>query len=156
MAANIQNNSGGQSIIRTGGDLKVGSLNTEVTNNVVGSSKAYHLDTRQVEVGSQIKSQGDLSLQGNNIQIHGSQISSSEGLTALQAKEQLQIEEGRNKLDQQDQSSFSKKGKLSSSTTSDFSHRSSDIAVGSIVEGKRCYWMQEISMSVAVILFLMS
>ncbi|ENR2984638.1 hemagglutinin repeat-containing protein [Acinetobacter baumannii] len=137
LAANIQNNSGGQSIIRTGGDLKVGSLNTEVTNNVVGSSKAYHLDTRQVEVGSQIKSQGDLSLQGNNIQIHGSQISSSEGLTALQAKEQLQIEEGRNKLDQQDQSSFSKKGKLSSSTTSDFSHRSSDIAVGSIVEGKK-------------------
>lgn len=121
LAANIQNNSGGQTIIRTGGDLKVGSLNTEVTNNVVGSSKAYHLDTRQVEVGSQIKSQGDLSLQGNNIQIHGSQISSSEGLTALQAKEQLQIEEGRNKLDQQDQSSFSKKGKLSSSTTSDFS-----------------------------------
>ncbi|MDT1867243.1 hemagglutinin repeat-containing protein, partial [Acinetobacter baumannii] len=47
------------------------------------------------------------------------------------------IEEGRNKLDQQDQSSFSKKGKLSSSTTSDFSHRSSDIAVGSIVEGKK-------------------
>ncbi|MFY5772714.1 hemagglutinin repeat-containing protein [Acinetobacter baumannii] len=137
LAANIQNNSGGRSIIRTGGDLKVGSLNTEVTNNVVGSSKAYHLDTRQVEVGSQIKSQGDLSLQGNNIQIHGSQISSSEGLTALQAKEQLQIEEGRNKLDQQDQSSFSKKGKLSSSTTSDFSHRSSDIAVGSIVEGKK-------------------
>ncbi|WP_249127136.1 hemagglutinin repeat-containing protein [Acinetobacter nosocomialis] len=137
LAANIQNNSGGQSIIRTGGDLKVGSLNTEVTNNVVGSSKAYHLDTRQVEVGSQIKSQGDLSLQGNNIQIHGSQISSSEGLTALQAKEQLQIEEGRNKLDQQDQSSFSKKGKLSSSTTSDFSHRSSDVAVGSIVEGKK-------------------
>ncbi|MDB9695505.1 S-layer family protein [Acinetobacter nosocomialis] len=137
LAANIQNNSGGQTIIRTGGDLKVGSLNTEVTNNVVGSSKAYHLDTRQVEVGSQIKSQGDLSLQGNNIQIHGSQISSSEGLTALQAKEQLQIEEGRNKLDQQDQSSFSKKGKLSSSTTSDFSHRSSDIAVGSIVEGKK-------------------
>ncbi|QNW95819.1 hemagglutinin repeat-containing protein [Acinetobacter seifertii] len=137
LAANIQNNSGGQSIIRTGGDLKVGSLNTEVTNNVVGSSKAYHLDTRQVEVGSHIKSQGDLSLQGNNIQIHGSQISSSEGLTALQAKEQLQIEEGRNKLDQQDQSSFSKKGKLSSSTTSDFSHRSSDIAVGSIVEGKK-------------------
>lgn len=137
LAANIQNNSGGQSIIRTGGDLKVGSLNTEVTNNVVGSSKAYHLDTRQVEVSSQIKSQGDLSLQGNNIQIHGSQISSSEGLTALQAKEQLQIEEGRNKLDQQDQSSFSKKGKLSSSTTSDFSHRSSDIAVGSIVEGKK-------------------
>lgn len=137
LAASIQNNSGGQTIIRTGGDLKVGSLNTEVTNNVVGSSKAYHLDTRQVEVGSQIKSQGDLSLQGNNIQIHGSQISSSEGLTALQAKEQLQIEEGRNKLDQQDQSSFSKKGKLSSSTTSDFSHRSSDIAVGSIVEGKK-------------------
>ncbi|EHU2952430.1 hemagglutinin repeat-containing protein [Acinetobacter baumannii] len=137
LAANIQNNSGGRSIIRTGGDLKVGSLNTEVTNNVVGSSKAYHLDTRQVEVGSQIKSQGDLSLQGNNIQIHGSQISSSEGLTALQAKERLQIEEGRNKLDQQDQSSFSKKGKLSSSTTSDFSHRSSDIAVGSIVEGKK-------------------
>lgn len=137
LAANIQNNSGGQTIIRTGGDLKVGSLNREVTNNVVGSSKAYHLDTRQVEVGSQIKSQGDLSLQGNNIQIHGSQISSSEGLTALQAKEQLQIEEGRNKLDQQDQSSFSKKGKLSSSTTSDFSHRSSDIAVGSIVEGKK-------------------
>ncbi len=137
LAANIQNNSGGQTIIRTGGDLKVGSLNTEVTNNVVGSSKAYHLDTRQVEVGSQIKSQGDLSLQGNNIQIHGSQISSSEGLTALQAKEQLQIEEGRNKLDQQDQSSFSKKGKLSSSTTSDFSHRSSDVAVGSIVEGKK-------------------
>ncbi|MEK5790046.1 hemagglutinin, partial [Acinetobacter johnsonii] len=66
-----------------------------------------------------------------------SQISSSEGLTALQAKEQLQIEEGRNKLDQQDQSSFSKKGKLSSSTTSDFSHRSSDVAVGSIVEGKK-------------------
>ncbi|QGA44627.1 filamentous hemagglutinin N-terminal domain-containing protein [Acinetobacter nosocomialis] len=137
LAANIQNNSGGRSIIRTGGDLKVGSLNTEVTNNVVGSSKAYHLDTRQVEVGSQIKSQGDLSLQGNNIQIHGSQISSSEGLTALQAKEQLQIEEGRNKLDQQDQSSFSKRGKLSSSTTSDFSHRSSDVAVGSIVEGKK-------------------
>ncbi|MDH2505274.1 hemagglutinin repeat-containing protein [Acinetobacter baumannii] len=137
LAANIQNNSGGRSIIRTGGDLKVGSLNTEVTNNVVGSSKAYHLDTRQVEVGSQIKSQGDLSLQGNNIQIHGSQISSSEGLTALQAKERLQIEEGRNKLDQQDRSSFSKKGKLSSSTTSDFSHRSSDIAVGSIVEGKK-------------------
>ncbi len=137
LAANIQNNSGGQAIIRTGGDLKVGSLNTQVTNNVVGSSKAYHLDTRQVEVGSQIKSQGDLSLQGNNIQIHGSQISSSEGLTALQAKEQLQIEEGRNKLDQQDQSSFTKKGKLSSSTTSDFSHRSSDIAVGSIVEGKK-------------------
>ncbi|WP_343316500.1 hemagglutinin repeat-containing protein [Acinetobacter soli] len=137
LAANIQNNSGGQTIIRTGGDLKVGSLNTQVTNNVVGSSKAYHLDTRQVEVGSQIKSQGDLSLQGNNIQIHGSQISSSEGLTALQAKEQLQIEEGRNKLDQQDQSSFTKKGKLSSSTTSDFSHRSSDIAVGSIVEGKK-------------------
>ncbi|HCA5285602.1 TPA: hemagglutinin repeat-containing protein [Acinetobacter nosocomialis] len=137
LAANIQNNSGGRSIIRTGGDLKVGSLNTEVTNNVVGSSKAYHLDTRQVEVGSQIKSQGDLSLQGNNIQIHGSQISSSEGLTALQAKEQLQIEEGRNKLDQQDQSSFSKKGKLSSSTTSDFSHRSSDVAVSSIVEGKK-------------------
>ncbi len=136
LAANIQNNSGGQTIIRTGGDLKVGSLNTQVTNNVVGSSKAYHLDTRQVEVGSQIKSQGDLSLQGNNIQIHGSQISSSEGLTALQAKEQLQIEEGRNKLDQQDQSSFTKKGKLSSSTT-DFSHRSSDIAVGSIVEGKK-------------------
>lgn len=137
LAANIQNNSGGRTIIRTGGDLKVGSLNTEVTNNVVGSSKAYHLDTRQVEVGSQIKSQGDLSLQGNNIQIHGSQISSSEGLTALQAKEQLQIEESRNKLDQQDQSTFSKKGKLSSSTTSDFSHRSSDIAVGSIVEGKK-------------------
>lgn len=136
-AAQIVNQGLGKSVIYNGGDIHVSTLTTEVTNNNVTSSRQYAKDSRTTDVGSQILTQGDLTLAGKNIKVKGSQLASEQGTAVLKATENIDITEGRRQLDQSYQSEQVKKGMFSSSKTSSSGRNQADLAIASSIEGKK-------------------
>lgn len=136
-AANISNAGLGKTIIRSEGNVNIGSINTERTNNVVRDPTLFHKDSIAQDVGTQIQTVGNLTVDGKNITVQGSQLSSEKGTTVLKAKENVEITEGRRIIEQQNQAEFEKKGTLSSSKTSSYSHNNADMALASVVEGNK-------------------
>lgn len=134
-AAEILNSNGGTTL-QTVGDVNIETLKTERVNNSYKNNKNYDFSTTQTDVGSQVASKGDLTITGQNISVTGSQISSEQGLTTLSAKDQLDINEGRNLSTVEHADKVKKKSFFSSKTTEIYRKDVSNESIGSTIEGK--------------------
>ena len=134
-AAEILNSNGGTTL-QTVGDVNIETLKTERVNNSYKNNKNYDFSTTQTDVGSQVASKGDLTITGQNISVTGSQISSEQGRTTLSAKDQLDINEGRNLSTVEHADKVKKKSFFSSKTTEIYRKDVSNESIGSTIDGK--------------------
>ncbi|WP_228270355.1 hemagglutinin repeat-containing protein [Acinetobacter colistiniresistens] len=130
-------NENGSSLIKTQGNLNIGTIQTELNNHGYADADNYNFDKKQRDIGSVIKSQGDTRLQAENIQVKGSQISSEQGSSILSAQQQLDIVEGRNRSDVEQGYKIESKGVLSRSTEQGQLRIQSDEAIASTIDGKK-------------------
>ncbi|MCT9978147.1 hemagglutinin repeat-containing protein, partial [Acinetobacter sp. I-MWF] len=134
-AAEIQN-SNGSTRIQTQGNLNIGGITTEINNRGYADQDNYNYNKKQQDIGSVIQGVGDTRLQGENITVKGSQVSSQKGSTILSAQQNIEISEGRKVSDIEQATQFSSKGVLSSKLEQERTRHMSDEAVASTLDGK--------------------
>ena len=128
-------------IISEQGNVDFGTVATERHESYGRLSDKNHRHVHQTaEVGTDIRSQGDLLVKaGNDIKIRQGNLDSEKGLTALQAGHNIQISEGRSTLDLDESVYTTSKKLLSKSSRLDTYQRQHDEAQGSSVTGKTVY-----------------
>ncbi|WP_066078902.1 two-partner secretion domain-containing protein, partial [Bergeriella denitrificans] len=130
----------GQTQIRAAGDLNLSTVQTENHESYGALSDKNHRHVHtSAETGTQIQTAGDIVLSGNNINARQADINSDSGDVVLDAKNNLNITEGRKTLDL-DASAYSKQKKLTSSSSQLAQYRrNDDEAVSGSITGKRVF-----------------
>ncbi|MAK29886.1 hemagglutinin repeat-containing protein [Acinetobacter sp.] len=130
------NNSNGATVLNTTGNVDLGTVSVGKQETLkIDDKNGYQLKQQQ-DVGSQINSAGSLLINGQNINIKGSELSSEQGTTQISATDHLNIEEGRKTSDMESQWSSKSKGVLGSTKKTSYFHNQSDEAISSTIDGK--------------------
>ncbi|MEQ1322419.1 hemagglutinin repeat-containing protein [Acinetobacter soli] len=130
------NNSNGATVINTTGNVDLGIVSVGKQETLKINDKNGYQQKQQQDVGSQISSVGSLLINGQNINIKGSELSSEQGTTQISAVDHLNIEEGRKTSDMESQWSSKSKGLFGSTQKSSYLHNQSDEAIASSITGK--------------------
>ncbi|MGE8572673.1 MAG: hemagglutinin repeat-containing protein [Acinetobacter amyesii] len=129
-------NSNGSSVIKTEGNLNIGSVNTSINNRGYANKDNFNYEKKQADIGSVIQSVGDTHLEGENITVKGSQISSQQGSTILSAQQNIDISEGRKVSDTEQAFKVKEKSTLSTTVRQGYVRNMSDEAIASTIDGK--------------------
>lgn len=99
-AAHLSNTASNGTTVLQGQNINIGTIKTEnhETDGQLSDKNHRHVH-KTTEIGSQIHTQGNIAIVGDNITVRQSDIQSDAGHVALAAKEQLRIEEGRQTKD---------------------------------------------------------
>ncbi|WP_353887592.1 hemagglutinin repeat-containing protein [uncultured Acinetobacter sp.] len=130
------NNSNGATVLNTTGNVDHGTVSVGKQETLKINDKNGYQQKQQQDVGSQINSAGSLLINGQNINIKGSELSSEQGTTQVSAIDHLNIEEGRKTSDMESQWSSKSKGVLGSTKKTSYFHNQSDEAIASSITGK--------------------
>ena len=104
-------NENGSSLIKTQGNLNIGTIQTEVNNHGYVDDKNYNQSIRRIDQGSKISGLGSIDLSANKIEGKAVNLESRSGNILLNTKQGIQLENGNN-LHSTDTSSTGKSGGL--------------------------------------------
>lgn len=109
-------NSTGSSVVKTEGNLEIGSIQNREMNSGIADAKNYNKQEKREDIGSNISALGNVVLSAKNINGKAVHLSSQQGNVALLADKDITLENGE-KYFEMDQASYIKsKGSLGSSS----------------------------------------
>lgn len=129
-------NANGATQIAAQGDVKLDTVQLSKIEKSYNDSKHFLNDSRTEELGTQIQSQGKVLVQGQDISARAVNIDSKNGTTALLAKNDLNISEGRTSLDYEAMDYEKSRGLLSKKSTQTYVANQQNTAVASNITGK--------------------
>ncbi|HHW52697.1 MAG TPA: glycohydrolase toxin TNT-related protein [Acinetobacter towneri] len=129
-------NAKGATQIAAQGDVNLDTLQLSKIEKSYNDSKHFLNDSRTEELGTQIQSQGNVLVQGQDISARAVNIDSKNGTTALLAKNDLNISEGRTSLDYEAMDYEKSRGLLSKKSTQTYVANQQNTAVASNITGK--------------------
>ncbi len=129
-------NADGQIILSAGRDVAIGGVATEQTSQTIFDAKNYSKRSSSQDVGSQLSAGGNIDVTaGRDIALTGSGLQSVAGAISADAGRDISITEGRQTSSDEFARETTKKGFLSSSTTTVRNDQSQDSAIGSSISG---------------------
>ena len=136
-AAQIANSGvGGQTLIDAGNTLTLASVTTAAQDNIVWDDKNHLKQGSTMEVGTTIRSQGDLTLQaGNDLGARAAQIDSTAGAIEASAGNNLSLVAGEATQNWSEARQSTKRGFLSSTTKTNLNETRDTAAVAATFSG---------------------
>ncbi|WP_201599111.1 two-partner secretion domain-containing protein, partial [Psychrobacter vallis] len=136
-AAGRLDNQGGRSVIDTKGDVKLNAVNVGYQSNSIGDANNYFKQGESADIGSQLRSNDDIIITGNNISGTAVNINSDNGTVGIIADGTVDFNEGRNKQNLSTAVKTTDKGFLSKTITQSRFDSQSNNAITSNIEGEQ-------------------
>ena len=133
-AAGRLDNLGGSSVINTKGDVILDAVNIGYQSNSILDDNNYYNQGASADIGSQISSNNDLIIKGNNISGTAATINSINGGVGIIADGNVNFYEGRSKQNLSSAVKTTDKGTFSTTTQDRFDSQS-DNSIASNIEG---------------------
>ncbi|MDE4456043.1 two-partner secretion domain-containing protein [Psychrobacter sp. DAB_AL62B] len=136
-AAGRLDNLGGSSIINTQGDVTLDAVNIGYQSNSILDNNNYYNQGASADIGSQITSNNDILIKGNNVTGTATTIKSAQGNVGIIAEGNVDFKEGRSKDTLSTAVKTVEKGTFSTTRTQDRFNSQSDNAIASNIEGNQ-------------------